>query len=517
MRRMSLPTEAVPINTAFESYPVPDSLQEYRRIRSFDRTPEPSGEAGAGGGGQQTSGEAGLDTGRFVVQEHHARRLHWDLRIERHGVLVSWAVPKGFPADTRTNHLAVHTEDHPLEYLDFAGEIPRGNYGAGHMSIWDSGTYVCHEFSPRKVVITLVGRRIRGRYALFQTNDRNWLLHRMDVAEGAQPSPMPKGLRPMLAKPGGLPAEDGAYGFEIKWDGIRAVLYADPESAGRRWLVQSRNQNDLTAQYPELAPLAEALDGRSAVLDCEIVTLTPDGRPSFGRLQGRMGLASPRDVRDAQSRIPATAMLFDLLYLDGLSLMEMPYRERRRRLEDLALHGPHWQTPGYHIGDGRGMLAATRERGLEGLMAKRLESTYEVGKRTGSWIKIKNVRRQDLVIGGWLPGTGNRWGTLGALLVGYYEADGEDGPSSLHYAGRVGTGFTQEELGRLLDRLLPLQRASSPFVQGAVAKGAVYVEPRLVGEFAFTEWTRAKTLRHPVYKGLRIDKEPEAVVREEPA
>ncbi|HMM22995.1 MAG TPA: non-homologous end-joining DNA ligase [Selenomonadales bacterium] len=328
--------------------------------------------------------------------------------------------------------------------------------------------------------------------------------------------PMPEKLPPMLAKTGRMPADASAYGFEIKWDGIRAIACLDRG----RFRLLSRNQKELASQYPELSALAEALPDRRIMVDGEIVTLGENGRPSFSRLQHRMGLRSPQTIARMTRQIPATYIIFDLLYLDDRLLIDLPYTERRRLLADLALSGPSWQTPVHQSGDGPALQRASRAIGLEGLVAKRLDSLYEPGKRTGAWLKIKNQRRQELVIAGWVPGRGNRSGTIGALLVGYYdlspeEAAGAGGTQQLRYAGKVGTGFTRESLARLEQRLDPLVQAENPFSPDPRVPGARFVRPELVGEFEFTEWTPNHTLRHPSFKGLRDDK-PARQVRREP-
>ncbi len=472
---------------------MPDRLQEYRAKRDFSHTPEP--------GPARVRAETGGN--RFVIQEHHARRLHYDLRIEHEGVLLSFAIPKGIPPAPKQNHLAVHTEDHPLGYLDFEGEIPAGSYGAGQMNIWDRGTFDLHKFTPSKIVLTLHGRKVEGTWALFQTDGKNWMIHRMEKRPEL-PTEMPTAVEPMKARRDALPRNDEAWGYEIKWDGVRAIVYV----LGENVVVQSRNLRDITAQYPELRELGDALGERATVIDGEIVALDEQGLPSFQRLQGRMNLASPRDVAARAREIPVTFMAFDLLYLDGRNVMSLPYRERRRMLEDLELKGEHVQTPAFHAGEGAEFLQAAATRGLEGIMAKRLDSAYEPGRRSGAWIKLKNVRGQEVVIGGWLPGEGRRGGTIGALLVGYYE----DG--AFRYAGNVGTGFTDAELDRLQRLLDPLRTEASPFAEGNVDRRAVYVHPALVAEVEFTEWTQAGILRHPSYKGLRDDRDPREVVRE---
>ena len=475
-----------------------DLLGSYRKKRDFDRTPEPAGK-------RRRTADGGK--GRFVVQEHHARALHWDLRLERDGVLVSWAVPKGIPPDPRRNHLAVHTEDHPLEYLDFEGEIPEDSYGAGQMTVWDHGTYEAEKFTDDEVIATFAGERVRGRYALFQTDGKDWMIHRMDPPEDPDREPAPEHVPPMLATPSKtLPRDADAFGYEVKWDGVRSIGYVE----GGRVRFESRKGDPITGRYPELRALGEALGATAVVLDGEIVAFKDD-RPSFEQLQRRMHVGSASTARRLAREVPVVYVIFDLLWLDGHSTMALDYEERRRLLEGLALDGPAWQTPGYYR-DGPALRDATGEAGLEGVLAKRLDSPYHPGVRSRAWLKVKNHRRQEFVIGGWLPGQGNREGTIGAVLLGYFDDD-----QRLRYAGRVGTGFTVAELDRLERRLAPLRRETSPFDPPPRVKDARFVEPRLVAEIRFTEWTRAGIVRHPAYLGLRDDKAPAEVVREEPA
>jgi bifunctional non-homologous end joining protein LigD len=466
-----------------------DSLDSYRAKRHFGQTPEPAGDAPAG---------AEAPAPRFVVQEHHARSMHWDLRLERDGVLASWAVPKGIPPDPAKNHLAVRTEDHPLEYLDFHGDIPAGEYGAGTMRIWDQGTYELHKFRDSEVMVTFHGERVHGRYVLFRTGGKNWMIHRMDPPEDPDREPMPESVPPMLARSGSLPPDDDGWAYEIKWDGVRAIAYIE----GGRLRLASRNGRDITPRYPELRELGRAVGAAEAILDGEVVAFDEHGRPSFQRLQGRMHLTSDHAVRRLAEREPVSYIIFDLLFHDGHSLLEKPYSERRERLLALGLNGPTWQTPAHHVGDGAAMLAASRAQGLEGVLAKRLDCPYTPGKRSSGWIKVKNVRTTNVVVGGWMPGEGNRSGRLGALLVGFYE-DGE-----LRYAGRVGTGFSQAELDRLKGILDPLERPDSPFAARQPPRTARFVEPELVASVNYGEWTQARTLRHPVYQGLRDDIAP---------
>jgi bifunctional non-homologous end joining protein LigD len=338
---------------------------------------------------------------------------------------------------------------------------------------------------------------------------------------------MPRNLEPMLARPAkALPGDDG-WAYEIKWDGIRALTYVDRN--GLR--IAARRGADHTPRYPELAPIAAALDGREAVLDGEIVAFDESERPSFQLLQRRMGLSNEATIRLRAQETPATYVAFDLLWLDGRSLLSEPYLTRRELLAGLEFDGPNWQAPSHHVGNGAALWEAIRERGLEGIVAKRVESPYRPGQRSGEWLKIRYRRGQELVIGGWMPGEGSRGGRVGSLLVGYWDATPEEAerlgrPQRLVYAGGVGTGFTQEMLDRLTEMLRPLQRPESPFELGEDPRvkyaqrardrgaGPVWVEPELVCEVEFTEWTREGTLRQSAFKGLRDDKDPREVVRE---
>ena len=472
-----------------------DRLGPYRGKRREGATPEP--------GVEETTTAAGGDSAdlpRFAVQEHQARRLHWDLRLEHDGVAASWAVPNGIPDEPKENRKAVPTEDHPLEYLDFEGDIPAGQYGAGSMRIWDRGTYEAHEFTDRKVEVTFHGERLRGRYGLFPAGE-DWLIHRMDPPpEGYEP--MPEQVAPMLARAGSLPADGAAWAYEVKWDGVRAVAFCAPG----RVRLQGRSLADMTAQYPEVQRLARALGHRRAVLDGELVALDERGLPSFERLQGRMHLADEAAARRRMKDVAVTYVLFDLLWLDGRSLLSAPYEERREALEALGLEGPAWRTPDVVREHGEAFLDATREQGLEGIVAKRVDCPYEPGRRANGWVKVKHRPTTEVVVAGWVPGEGRRRERIGALLVGVRQADG-----SLRCAGRVGTGFTEAELDRLAALLAPLQRDTSPFDGGGPKspREAVYVEPRHVAEVEFAQWTRDGLLRAPAYKGLR-DAEPTA-------
>jgi bifunctional non-homologous end joining protein LigD len=473
-----------------------DKLRAYRDKRDAARTPEP-----VPAGPREPQAGRNPEGGAFVIQEHHARRLHWDFRLERDGVLVSWALPKGVPDDPAVNHLAVHTEDHPLEYGSFEGQIPRGEYGAGTVTIWDHGRYETLKWAPSEVKVMLHGQRVEGGYVLFQTKGNQWMIHR-------ERQPLPTGLRPMLAVTGAAPADRENWALEMKWDGVRALAYIE---RGRVRLM-SRTERDITVAYPELARLGSATTHKQLLLDGEIVVFGEGGWPEFEALQPRMHVTSAAQAAMLAGQTPVTYLVFDLLQLDGRPLLDMEYRDRRALLDELALNGPSWQTPPYFPGeDFEAVQAVSSQHRMEGVVAKRLDSRYAPGVRTDHWRKIKNVLRQEAVVAGYKPGKGNRAGQVGSLLIGVNDSSG------LVYAGHVGTGFSADTLRMLGDKLRPLRRADSPFdgpVPPEHARPAVWVEPRLVIDVTFDRWTKAGRMRAPVYKGLRDDIDPAGVARE---
>jgi bifunctional non-homologous end joining protein LigD len=330
---------------------------------------------------------------------------------------------------------------------------------------------------------------------------------------------MPSRLEPMLAKPGEVPASDGDdWAYEIKWDGVRVLGYADHG----RWCMLSRRGEDVSARYPELEPIAEALRDRAAILDGEVVALDDEGRPRFQLIQSRMGLTSPAQIKARVKQQPVDYVIFDLLHLDGRRVRELPYTQRRELLEGLGLEGPRWRTPRYRLGGGPDLLEAARRQGLEGIVAKRCDSPYRPGKRTGEWIKTRVWRRQEFVIGGYIPGEGRRAERVGSLLVGYYDKRrselGKGKRQTLHFAGGVGSGLNEKQIDFLTKELRRRERDASPFdvgePAGPKAKLAVWCEPELVCEVSWTEWTNEGTLRQPAFKGMRDDKDPREVVRE---
>jgi bifunctional non-homologous end joining protein LigD len=480
-----------------------DPLAEYRAKRDPGRTAEPVPAAGS-------ALPAGNDD-TFVVQEHHTprgggERVHWDLRLERDGVLKSWAVPKGPPTRPGTNRLAVPTEDHPLEYASFSGTITAGEYGGGQVSIWDAGRYATEKWAGDHITVTFDGRRLAGRYVIFRLDDGTWNVRKLDATPAPADSPVAVPL-PMLATAGELPPPeaDALWGYEFKWDGVRAV------AAVRAGTVEltSRKGTDITVRYPEVGRLPDVLTGHDAVVDGEIVAMDEAGRPDFGALQNRMHRTGPEVGRLAAAK-PVTYLVFDLLSWDGEDLLDRPYAERRERLDALGLAGHRWVATPWFRGGGADVRAASEENGLEGVVAKRLTSPYRPGLRSPDWRKIKNIRTQAVVVGGWRPGQGRRAGGVGSLLFGVPDDEGR-----LIYSGHVGTGFTDEFL-RELKRMLTA-RSTSPF-HGAlpreVTRDAHWVEPDLVGEVAYAVWTADGRLRHPSWRGVREDLEPDDVVIE---
>jgi bifunctional non-homologous end joining protein LigD len=460
-------------------------LEEYRRKRRRGATPEPFG-------GRDRAGAP-----IFVVQRHAARRLHYDLRLERDGALASWAVPKGMPLQPGERHLAVHVEDHPLDYAGFEGTIPAGQYGAGTVEIWDRGTYeLLEEKRDGGLTVRLHGERLDGVWALVPArldgDPKNWL-----VLRKGQPATAANGaLRPMLASAAeDLPVGEG-WAFEPKWDGYRALVTV----RGGEATLTSRNGNDLTGRFPQAARAgAAALRSPAGILDAEVCALDEHGRSRFSLLQRGEGAIA--------------LVVFDLLELDGEPLVDLPLAERRRRLEqalDLSVRGV-LISPSFEDGDA--LLAAAHEQGLEGVVAKRLASRYQPGRRSSDWRKVKVRGEQEFVVAGYTRGRGRRGSTLGALVLGVHEA------GALRWAGNVGTGFTDADAERLVERLRPLARPTSPF--GDVPRmprvrkdEIVWIEPEVVAEVAFAEWTSEGRLRAPVFLGLREDRAAGDVRRE---
>ncbi|MCW3494139.1 ATP-dependent DNA ligase [Microbacterium sp. SSM24] len=551
-------------------------LSAYIAKRTASKTPEP---VPANPLGAQPHGERPT----FVIQEHHASRLHWDFRLERDGVLVSWAVPRGVPHSYTRNNLAVMTEDHPMEYASFEGTIPAAEYGGGTVTIWDDGRYDLEKWRDDEIIATLEGRPGgplgRVRLALIRTEGEgeksSWLLHRMktDAAGRPQPDgdpvepspqadrepardaseldPSPKAhvssgshssaaprqgrvsayshersdgtaqaatgdvhdLRPMLSTTAtpALARQAAARWrtpwVEGKWDGIRAVGVWD----GARLRLYARSGNDITHRYPELTGIDAGLGPEPAVVDGELVALEPDGRPSFPLLQSRMNLEKPGEIAREARRIPVRYYLFDIISHGGRDVAGLPLSERRSILETVACDAiaPISVPPVFDDVDAA--LDASEKLRLEGVVVKDPASRYVRGARSESWLKVKHTRTQEVVIAGIRPGKGGRSDTFGSLLLGIPTNDG------LQYAGRVGSGFSDKTLASLLRTLTPLRIDENPLVgvPALDARDALWVRPELVGEVEYGEFTPGGILRHPRWRGLRPDKSPAEVQRED--
>lgn len=361
-------------------------LDRYRAKRDPGKTPEPVPPERDESAADHTGDEQGDRGDTFVVQEHHATALHWDVRLERDGVLVSWAVPKGLPLGPRTNHLAKQTEDHPRDYASFEGMIPKGEYGGGNVTVWDSGSYELEKWREREVKVVLHGGRVEGRYVFFRTRGQDWMLHRMD---GPPPgwTPLPEGVRPMLATAGSLPPDDENWAYEVGWSGTRVLVAV----YGGRLTVTDRAGAPVTGSYPELRGLGLQLGSRQVLLDAEVVVLDQQGRPDAGLRQAREKAAKPGAalLRSA----PVQLMVADVLHLEGESLLERSFDERRAALESLALQGGNWQVPPSFTGGGPAVLDAARAQGLDGIVAKRRDSPYRPGRRNRRWLTVKARRK----------------------------------------------------------------------------------------------------------------------------
>ena len=451
-------------------------LGDYRRKRDPARTPEPFGGDGSSGAPV------------FVIQRHDARRLHYDLRLERDGALASWAVPKGLPLEAGERHLAVHVEDHPLDYGSFEGVIPAGQYGAGTVEIWDRGTYeLLEEKRNGGLTVHLHGERVDGVWTLVPArldgDERNWLLLRKDAAEAAAPVPE---LRPQLATlTEHLPTGAG-WLYEPKWDGYRALVAL----RGGVATLTSRNGKDLSERFRDVArAVVHAVRTPSAVLDGEVCALDESGTARFESLQSGSGRL--------------VLMVFDLLVLDGEPVYLRPLEERRRLLEDVLDPASDTVRLSPAFEDGPALLEAASTQGLEGVVAKRADAAYRPGRRTPEWQKLKLRQEDDFPIVGFTRGTGRR-AKLGALVLGRREADG------LHWAGNVGSGIGDGDVESLLAVLRPLSRPTSPLVATprmprVRAADVTWVEPTLAAEVTFAERTREGRLRAPVFLGIRDD------------
>jgi bifunctional non-homologous end joining protein LigD len=465
-------------------------LREYERKRTKGRTPEPFG-----GAGKRRRKPL------FVVQRHDARRLHYDFRLERDGALASWAVPKGIPLDPGDRRLAVHVEDHPLDYATFEGEIPAGQYGAGTVEIWDHGVYELLEEKPDGgLTVRLEGERLLGIWTLVPAHldgdEKNWLILRKQ--DDASPPRERREYEPMLATLADAVPRGEGWLYEVKWDGYRAIA----RLSGGEASLASRRGNDLTERF---APVARALERAvrtsDCVLDGEVCALDDQGRSSFSVMQQGSG--------------PLVYYVFDVLEADGAPLLDLPLVERRERLAALLPSRPDTVRLSEAFEDGEALYAAAKKQELEGVVAKKSDSRYLPGRRTRDWLKVKTHHEQEFVIAGYTKGRGKRSGRLGSLVLGVNEG------GELRYVGNCGTGFSEEEIDKLMAALRPLERKTAPFpdvprMPKVRRDEIVWVEPALVSQVEFAEWTHDDRLRAPVYKGLREDKPAQEVTREQP-
>ena len=523
-------------------------LDRYVAKRTFTRTPEPGPELATARRGPLL----------FVIQKHAARRLHYDFRLELDGVLKSWAVPKGPSLTLGDKRMAVEVEDHPFDYASFEGVIPEKQYGAGNVIVWDCGVYSPDEnaeywFGDRgaaedrvrdgiakgKLSFLLRGEKVKGSFALVRTStDKQWLLLKHkdrfantddvlarnrsvlsgrtlddlspanttpqgDAARLAPAGPaeaIPKALKPMLAELGDGPRSDPDWLYEPKLDGYRVIAFIQ----GPTVTLQSRRGIDLTPFFPEVVAdlAAQAVD--RMVLDGEIIALGPDGRPSFNALQNRAQLKTPKEIADAQRTTPVVLVCFDLLHFAGLNLRAAPYIDRRRYLSQCLLPATHIQL--VHVAeDAQKLYAAALGSGFEGIVAKRRNAAYEPGRRSPSWLKIKAEQTAEFVVGGYTKGKGARE-PLGALLLGYWEG------KELRYAGHVGSGLTDEVIADLRRRSTQLARKSPPFSQKPpLHRPTTWLEPEVVIEVNFSEWTPDGLLRAPVFVRIRDDIAPQSI------
>lgn len=466
-----------------EHYKSPEQLKEYEQKRNFTRTSEPEV--------KQVKGEGN----RFTLQRHQATRLHYDLRLEQDGVLKSWAVPKGLPPRPGIKRLAVQTEDHPLEYLTFEGEIPKGEYGAGLMRIFASGSYEISKQKENSLHFHLKSSRLNGNYRMYRIEDKEWLLEKVDKPKIDW---LQDEIKPMHAKRVTKPPDDG-YLYEIKWDGIRAFISLDEGEIK----IHTRNRNEVTDKFPELQK-TDSLRASSGLFDGEIVYLDENGKPQFQKIINRLRSTSQKKIEMKSKSNPVYCYLFDCLYLDGRPLTDEPFISRYELLESVIKKGTYYRLS-ETMNDGKKLFEAAKKHNLEGIMAKKKESRYEPGKRTDLWLKVKSQKTADCLIIGYTKGSGERSSYFGALHLAE-EVDGE-----LKYRGKVGTGFDAKILKDVNEELEKLPETKKPIEHPVQdEKNTVWVEPELVVEINYSSFTDEKLFREAVFNRLRPDlKKPE--------
>jgi len=458
----------------------PETLEQYKQKRSFDRTPEPPPAVALGEGNA------------FVVHRHHASRLHYDLRLEQDGVLKSWAVPKGLPPRPGVMRLAVATEDHPLEYLNFEGTIPKGEYGGGDMWIFARGKYIITKEKKNGFYFRLQSKELNAEYRTHKTKENEWLLERVDVP---QIDYVRDAIEPMLASSAEQPPASADYLYEVKWDGIRALIALDDGQI----TIRTRNNMNITQRFPELLIPEQAFRASTALFDAEIVCLDERGKPVFKHVIHRMQQTSEGAIERARAKYPAVCYVFDCLYLDGRPIISEPLLRRRAWMADALKRDTPYRVSEV-VEDGQALFDAAKAMGLEGIMAKEKNSPYQPGKRSNHWLKIKTRQTIDCVIIGYTKGKGNRAGEFGALHLAVQEDNG------LRYVGKVGTGFDARLMKELLTRLKSLKTIKRPVKEKPLDDASsTYVEPKLVCEVAYASWTKDNMLREPVFVRMRED------------
>ncbi|TAN39700.1 MAG: hypothetical protein EPN25_10355 [Nitrospirae bacterium] len=459
---------------------VPEQLSEYTGKRSFGKTPEPQPAAAVGEGNA------------FVLHRHHATRLHYDLRLEKEGVLKSWAVPKGLPPRPGIIRLAVSTEDHPLQYANFEGTIPKGEYGGGRIWIFSRGKYEITSEKKEGFHVLLQSRELSAEYRMHHTRESEWLLERVDTP---QVDWLRDPIEPMLAQSRHGPPASGDYLYEVKWDGIRAMISLD-EGEIR---IRSRNQKDITARFPELLLPDKAFRATSALFDAEIVCLDDGGKPVFQSVIQRLQQGGKAAIEHARSRHPAVCYVFDCLYLDGRPLVNEPLVRRREWMEDALRRDVPYRIS-EAVNDGAGLFRAAKEMGLEGIMAKERDSVYRPGSRSSQWLKIKKRESMDCLIVGYTKGGGSRQALFGALQLAIREGD------ALRYLGKAGTGFDQRSMKETFAYLRKIKQTKRPVREKPPDDAeTVWIEPRAVCEVQFASLTKDGMLREPVFIRLRPD------------
>jgi len=476
--------------TASKNDDTPGSLSDYARKRSFSETPEP-GPSVAGGDGNA-----------FVVHRHHASRLHYDLRIEQEGTLKCWAVPKGLPPRPGIKRMAVQTEDHPLMYLDFHGTIPKGQYGGGDMWIFARGKFEVTKAKKDGFYLSLQSPQLTAEYRMIHTREKEWLCERVG---NPQIDWVHDAIEPMLSESRIEPFDSPNYVYEVKWDGIRAMIALDEG----RITIRSRSQRDVTAQFPELLIPEQAFRATSALFDCEIVCLNEAGQPIFEDVVQRLHHRTDPAIARARSKHPAVCYVFDLLYVDGRAIVNEPLDRRRAWMVDsIKLPNPAYRVSEV-IDEGSALYNAAAEAGLEGIMAKERSSVYTPGKRSAAWIKIKTHRTAECVILGYTRGKGEREALFGALQLGMYK-DGQ-----LVYVGKVGTGFDERKSKTLMSDLQKLETVKRQVKEKPLDDSVtVWVTPALVCEVQYSSRASTGNLREPVFLRMRPDTRPEDCVIE---